>query len=739
MTKTTIRDLFAAGALLLVGLAMVAAWGCQHATEGAADPSVRQLPGGSRGLYDHRDPASHPLAGAFFNDGEDGDIRARTERYLAEDLGDVLQGVDFGKAGGVSPGGAIDELVVVERADGHKQLYGPDRIAALRAKVDGKAFGQPLPLQHTDVAAKVALNISSVTVTQTFHNPFASKIEAVYVFPLPQDAAVSDFVMKLGDRRIRGIVRERDEARRIYEQARAQGYNASLLQQERPNIFTQSVANIEPDQTIDVATTYFQTLPWRDGAFEMVVPTVVGPRFQPAGRDDGVGAIAADAPGTSGQPVEVPYRVDAAGDGPGIAIEVALDAGIELGEIACKSHQVAIARDGEQRATVALRDGEAVPNRDFVLRYAPKQQQLGGAVSMQLGGDSGDGWFTVLLQPPAGAVDGEAMPREMVFVVDCSGSMSGEPIAVCKRAIRSCLERLRPEDTFTVIRFSDAASSLGEAPLHATPQNVRRAMAYVESLGGGGGTMMSRGVRAALQPRVAEGRRRIVTFMTDGFIGNEREILGIVRRHVGGSRIFSFGVGTSVNRYLLERMADVGRGVAAYIDVSESGQRQVDELFRRIERPALADLSIDWGGAEVCDVEPQRLPDLFCGRPILVHGRVKNALPKTVTLRGKAGRDDVSVALPVQATREHPAIAKLWARARIRTLADAVAWVATPDKLRQEILQLALAHGLASEVTSFVAVDASRTTDGEFGTTVPVAVPVPRGTKYETTVPGGGR
>ena len=669
-----------------------------------------------RSTADPQGLVTNPAAGAFFERGA-ADIRGRTENF-------------FGEAD------RTDEYVIVERADGTRAAYGPDRIAALRAVVDGKPQGVALPLERTDVDGKIALNVGTVTVTQAYHNPYAGKIEAVYVFPLPQDAAVSDFVMVLGERRIRGIVREKEEARRIYETARAQGYNASLLSQERPNVFTQKVANIEPGQRIDVEITYFQTLAWRDGSFEMVVPTVVGPRFNPPGRTDGVGAVPFGQAGSSGQATEVSYLPPEKSSDHRIGIKVAIDAKLPLEKVECPSHPVTIEHDDGSRARVALRDGEDLPNRDFVLRYAVAREKLDGAVAVYRDPKSGDGWFTMLLQPPVEEVDAKPQPREMVFVVDCSGSMNGEPLSTCKRAIRRCLERLSPADTFQVVRFSDQASAMGAAPLAATPENVRNGLRYVDRLTTDGGTMMIRGVVAALSPRVEAGRRRIVTFMTDGYIGNERDILRAVHEHVGESRIFSFGVGSSTNRYLLERMAVLGRGVAAFIDVDDAGAEQIDALFARLEKPALANLTLDWGGADVTCVEPSRLPDLFSGRPLVVHGKVSGALPSQVRVRGQVGTVPQEFVLPVSEAREHPALRKLWARARIRSLNDALAYVATPQELVDEIRTLALEHGLASDYTSFVAVDASRITEGDHGTTIQVPVEMPKGVRYETAVTG---
>jgi Ca-activated chloride channel family protein len=628
--------------------------------------------------------------------------------------------------------GDFDEIVVIERADGTTSEYGPGQYAALRAEVEGRSL--PLPLERTDIRGDVTLNIASVQVTQAFHNPFGAKIEAVYVFPLPQSAAVSDFLMVLGERRIRGIVREREEAERIYQAARNQGYHASLLSQERPNVFTQKVANIQPGEKIDVEITYFQTLEWRDGAFEMVVPTVVGPRFNPPGSTGGVGAVAEGQEGSSGQSTEVTYLDPGRAGMHRLTLEVDVDCGPGLAFASCDSHPTTVTETDSGRTHIALRDGEDVPNRDFVLRYAPKGDGFRGAVAVHDDPATGYRYFTALVQPPEVDVDAAPQPREMVFVVDCSGSMSGEPMAACKRTMRRCLERLRPTDTFQIIRFSDQASSMARAPLAATPANVRTGLAYVDRLATDGGTMMERGIRAALGRDAETGRRRIVTFMTDGFIGNERDILRVVHENVGQARIFSFGVGSSTNRYLLERMADIGRGVAAYIPLDTDARDEIDALYARIERPTLADLSLDWHGAAVHDVEPRALPDLFAGRPLMIHGRVKGDLPASITLEGKIGAKPYRFDLPIGESFQHPALVKLWARARIRTLSDAMAISTHPDEFRPQVMNLALEHGLASAFTSFVAVDSSMVTEGDHGITVKVPAEMPRGVRYETTV-----
>ena len=322
----------------------------------------------------------------------------------------------------------------------------------------------------------------------------------------------------------------------------------------------------------------------------------------------------------------------------------------------------------------------------------------------------------------------------MIFVVDCSGSMSGEPLAVCKRAIRRCLKQLDGNDTFQVIRFSDSASSMGDAPVPATPANLRKGLRYVDRLSADGGTLMLRGIRAALDAQHDPERRRIVTFMTDGFIGNEHEILGAIHGSLAGARIFSFGVGSAPNRYLLERMAVMGRGAAAFVGLDGTGERQVDALFRRLEQPAMSDLAVDWNGMQVSELYPAPLPDLFVDRPVVLTGRFSGALPESLVVNGRVGTREETVTVAISRRSEHEALAKLWARSKIRHLHDRMAHSQTPIALAHEITDVALRHGLVSDFTAFVAADATRRTAGDHGTTVAVPVSVPAGVRYDTTV-----
>ena len=591
----------------------------------------------------------------------------------------------------------------------------------------------PLPLKHTAVQATVNGYIATVQVTQQFHNPYDGKIEAVYVFPLPDNAAVNSFIMAIGERRIRGIIRERDEAEKIYREARRQGHVASLLTQERPNIFTQSVANIEPGKAIDITIQYFNTLSYADGWYEFVFPMVVGPRYNPAGFTHGVGAAARDSGGISGQKTEVTYLRPEERSAHDISLQVNLETGVEIEETTCATHLVSLEKHGPGLATVRLNPSDSLPNKDFVLRF-----RLGGSgvKSSWLGHrDARGGYFSLMLYPPQGLQQLARQPLEMVFVLDCSGSMHGAPLAQAKAAVQRALERLQPGDSFQVVSFSESAHTLGTSPLEATPANMRTGLDYVRRLNSEGGTEMLQGIKAALEFPHDPTRLRFVCFLTDGYIGNEEQILREVHRRLGDSRIFSFGVGSSPNRYLLNHLAKLGRGAAAYLGLQDDAAQVMDTFVERISHPALTDLAIHWDGADVSEVFPRQIPDLFAGRPVMLTGRFSGAGTHTVRIRGRVGADKVELSLPVNldAPPCREALASVWARMKIADLADQATYSANPF-LRSQIKQVALDHNLMSAFTAFVAVDSSQRTAGTQGTTVPAPVPVPEGVKYDTTV-----
>ncbi len=599
------------------------------------------------------------------------------------------------------------------------------------------AFGKEdviLPLESTSVEASISGYIATVNVLQKYHNPYSDKIEAVYVFPLPQNAAVTDFVMIVGDRKIRGIIREKEEAQRIYQQAKSQGYRASLLTQERPNIFKQSVANIEPGKRIDISISFFNTLKYENGEYEFVFPTVVGPRYNPPGQSDGIGAVAGGPHSSSGQSTDVHYLKPNETSSHNISINVDIDAGVSIEKVYSHSHVINVDKKTSSHAVVTLSPNDRVPDKDFVLRYKTSGNEVKTAMMVH-NGDNGN-YFTLLLQPPEDLKGLPRIPREMVFVLDCSGSMNGKPINKAKEAVRRALRNLNADDTFQIIRFSSNASALGPNPVSATADNVKRGLEYLESLNSSGGTAMIEGIKAALDFPHDNRRLRIVSFMTDGYIGNEYEILAAIHERLGESRIFSFGVGNSVNRYLLERMAVMGRGAVAYVGLDESAGKAVDRFYDVATSPAMANIEIDWGNIKVEDFYPRQIPDLFVGRPIMITGRLKNESSGRIRIKGQVGEEksyfDISVN-PKDNDTKHQGIQSVWARCKLAELSNLETY--NPGNgIKKEIITTSINYNLISRYTAFLAVDSFERTEGGHGYTVDVPVPVPDGVKYETTV-----
>jgi Ca-activated chloride channel family protein len=466
---------------------------------------------------------------------------------------------------------------------------------------------------------------------------------------------------------------------------------------------------------------------YENGAYEFVFPMVVGPRFNPPDE--------ADARRHLANPT---YLRPDQRSGHDIAIALEIDAGLPVTKISSPTHAIRGRELDGGRYRVELAPNDRLPNRDFVVRWATRAERLEGAL-LAHAPESGDGTFALMLQPPKDDAKLPRMPREMVFVVDTSGSMSGAPLAKAKDAMRRCLRGLDPDDTFQVIRFSNDASSLGDAPLPATPENVRRGLDYVDDLSANGGTMMERGIRAALRFPHDERRLRIVSFMTDGYIGNEVEIFRLVEKHRGKARIFSFGVGDSVNRYLLEGLARHGRGAVAFVGLSDSVARKVDRFYERSARPALTDVHIEVVGAEISDVYPRRLPDLFAGRPVLVTGKIRGSGDVRVRLSGRRGDGEATwtLAARIEPDAKRPELARIWARRKIAHLSRLE--VTQPSaELRDEITRVSLENSVQCRYTAFLAVDTLVVTEGSEGVTVPVPVPVPQGVKYETAVGSTG-
>lgn len=581
---------------------------------------------------------------------------------------------------------------------------------SLRAlAADRKEIGL-CPLRRTEVKADISGFISRVTVTQVFQNPVNETIEALYTFPLPNDAAVDALTIETGGRIIKGKIMERQKATQTYEAAKQDGKVAALLEQQRPDIFAQSVANITPGAEIKVVISYAATLRYADDTYEFNFPMTIGERYIAAGSDP------EDTKRVSPRSKLRPGHT--------ISMEINVEGGVPVTELASATHEIDALRYSASKFIVRLKDAETIPNRDFVLRYKTAGSKIEDAILAHH--DDRGGFFTLILQPPDNVMPADTMPREIVFVLDTSGSMDGFPIKKAREAMKLTLDNLNPYDTFNLITFAGDTNILFENPRPATKENLAAARKLLDDSSSGGGTEMMKAILAALAPSGSQSHVRIACFMTDGQVNNESAIIEEVRRF-SNARVFAFGIGDSVNHYLLDSITREGRGDVEYVTKDDDGSAAARRFFERIRNPLMTDIALEFAGVDVSETYPQEIPDLFDTRPVTVTGRYREGGRATITLKGKMRGQpfsrEIGVDLPKQGT-ENEVMATLWAR---KKLADVMrpGFKGTRDEQEQLITGLGLDYHLVTPFTSFVAVGDDRVTDGAPPRLVEVPVAAP--------------
>lgn len=604
----------------------------------------------------------------------------------------------------------------------------------------GKPAGQ-CPLKHTDVKASVSGYVSRVTVKQTFQNTFKDKIEAVYTFPLPENAAVDEMTMRIGDRVIKGNIKKREEARQIYEAARQSGHVASLLDQERPNIFTQSVANIEPGAQVEIEIKYVDLLPYDSGKFTFTFPTVVGPRFMPGTPVGKTGTgrlpdtdVVADASKISPQVAPSGQRA-----GHDISISLDIDAGVSLSNVHSQLHEIQLTTEGANKAHLNLLNKSTIPNKDFVVSWDVAGDSLKSGYLTHNDGKSG--YFTLMLMPPKRVTVENVAPKEMVFLLDCSGSQSGAPLQKAKETMDYVIDHLNPNDTFQIISFSSSLLQFAERPQKVSAATRQRAKEFVRSLQANGGTWMAPAVEKACSIPADEHRLRIVTFMTDGYVGNDFEVTGLVKKLRGKSRWFPFGTGNSVNRFLIDAIAKEGGGEPEYVLLNSSANEVGKKFYDRVSSPVLTDVNVAFDGVEVKEVFPKELSDVWAERPLYIKGRYTKPGAGTVTLTGFAAGKPYKQVLKVNFPEKQSAnevIKPMWARAKVDRLM-AEDWQGAQSgsvngELKEEIVKTALEHHIMTQYTSFVAVEEKQVTKNGKTVTVPVNVEMPDGVSRAATL-----
>jgi Ca-activated chloride channel family protein len=575
------------------------------------------------------------------------------------------------------------------------------------------------PLKSTQVVANVNGVIAVVLVTQTYTNEGTEPINARYVFPASTRAAVHGMRIRVGDQVVTARIEERRKARVQFETAKAEGKSASLLEQQRPNVFTMNVANIMPRDRVEVELRYSELLIPTEGIYEFLYPTVVGPRYS-SQRE----ASATEAT----RWVKCPY-LHPGGHNPGtFDIVVTLSAGMPLQDVRCASHPVDVAYDAGDVATVTLKDRTEVGgDRDFILNYRLAGEQIQSGLLLEKG--ETENFFLLMVQPPERFKAAEVSPREYVFILDVSGSMDGFPLETGKFLVADLIRHLRDTDLFNVVLFAGGSRVMADVSQPATEENVGRALQMIGEQRGGGGTELVPALKRALSLPRDEGFSRTIVVITDGFVDGDREVFEIIQENLSQTNFFSFGIGSAVNRHLVDGIARAGLG-EPFVVTRPDEAREAAERFRAyVESPLLTDLRVVYRGLDAYEVEPSALPDLFAQRPLILFGKWRGSADGEIEVSGNgvAGRYSRTFRVAGSAPAvESGALRLLWARARIARLSD-LAFGPVDSEVESQITALGLGYSLLTRYTSFVAViEEARNTRGE-AKDVDQPLPLPQG------------
>lgn len=573
------------------------------------------------------------------------------------------------------------------------------------------------PLKATKVSTNIGGVIAETFVTQTYVNEGANPINANYVFPASTRVAVHGMKMTIGDKVVTATIKEKEEAKQDFEEAKSEGKSASLLEQERANVFNMNVANIMPGDTVLIELHYTEMVESTEGISQFIFPTVVGPRYSSPSEDQ-----EAD----SNQWIASPYLPAGSETAGTYDISVRLEAGVPVTYLDCKTHKVDVEWEGDSAANIILSDPQDFAgNRDYVLEYKLTGPEVQCGLMMNEGED--ENFFLLTVQPPERFKTEDIPPREYIFVLDVSGSMFGYPLDTAKNLIKDLVSNLRQTDHFNVILFSGASFQMSPTSVPASPVNVEYALDLIDQQEGGGGTELVPALESALSIPMAPDVSRSIITITDGYISSEKEIFNIITQNLGNANFFSFGIGDSVNRYLIEGIAKAGMGESFVVMDSTEAQDTAERFRTYIESPILTDIKVTYDGFDAYDVEPANLPTLFAQRPIVLYGKWRGDATGTITITGKTGRrnyvKEISVS-EIQPQEAGSALRYLWARKRVERLTD-YGFTKDNEATRQEITELGLKYSMMTPYTSFIAViDTIRNTAGN-STDVNQPLPLP--------------
>jgi len=560
---------------------------------------------------------------------------------------------------------------------------------------------------NTDIETRISGLVARVRVRQVFQNSGQQWVEGIYVFPLPDDAAVDRLRMHIGERFIEGEIREKEAARKEYEAAKTAGKKASLVEQQRANLFTTSVANIGPGETVAIEIEYLQTVSYDEGSFSLRFPLTVTPRFVPGtplpGRKGS--GWSADTDRVTDASLITPPVVTSSTDHR-VTFRAEINAGVPLEFIASRYHPIDVS-DKKERYTIELSGTDVPLDHDLELTWRPVPNSAPRAMMFSETIDGQPHVLLMMLPPNDLAAPASEMPRELVFVIDTSGSMHGTSLSQATRALTLALDGLRPADLFNVIQFNSVTHTLFPNSVAATTTNISIAKRYVAGLAATGGTEMRPAIERALLAPPGESHLRQVIFITDGSVGNEEELFRLIERSLGNSRLFTVGIGSAPNSWFMRKAAEAGRGTFTFISALHEVKEKMTRLFRKLEQPQITDVVVEWPDNPELASYPQVIPDLYTGEPVVVKVRLAKALRSgaLVKISGNSAAGTWGAELDADVSEDSPGVAALWARARIEDLLDRQRRGADADEIRNAVTKTALAHHLVSKHTSLVAVD----------------------------------
>ena len=568
-----------------------------------------------------------------------------------------------------------------------------------------------IPTINTDVNIDIKGMVASSTVDQMFTNNSTKPIEAIYVFPLPPNAAVNNMTMIIDDRVIQGIMKEKSEAKKTYEKAKREGKRTTMTEQQRPNIFTNKVANIMPGDTIIVRLQYVNELKYENGNFNLRFPMVVAPRYISGSRVTGYSGtgwsydtdIVPDASEITPHVTENGMR-----SGNTISLNVNLDAGLDINNIISSSHNIIKKKKSKGKYTIELKKEENIPNKDFTLEYMVKKGKEPKA-ALFVNENNDDKYFMLMAVPPVESTEKVNIDKEIIFIIDISGSMKGKSIEQAKKGLQYSVDQLNDNDLFNIIAYNDKFFPMSDSTISVNEKNILSASSFINGLNAGGGTRALEPLKHALMLKNTPDKLKMIVFITDGDLGYEKNVFNLVESHLGKSRLFSVGIGTAPNGHLLEKVSRKGRGTYTYINNINHVDEKMQKLLNKIDMPVLADIKLDLNGQ--AELYPNPLPDLFINEPLIVFGKISYNPPGNsdvdlnADFSGKTSTGYFKLEIPIKFTKgvENDAIGDLWARKKIDNLVDD--WHLGEKSAKQKIIDLSIKHNLMSKFTSFVAVE----------------------------------